>query len=77
MATSSVTVVSGSTVFLGDLSRKSLHDTTLQDIMIRYKRMDGYDALWLPGMDHAAIATEAKVVARDVYKRQNLFRLCL
>lgn len=39
-------------------------DTTLQDIMIRYKRMDGYDALWLPGMDHAAIATEAKVVAR-------------
>lgn len=39
-------------------------DTTLQDIIIRYKRMDGYDALWLPGMDHAAIATEAKVVAR-------------
>ena len=39
-------------------------DTTLQDIMIRYKKMDGYDALWLPGMDHAAIATEARVVAR-------------
>ena len=39
-------------------------DTTLQDIMIRYKRMDGYDCLWLPGMDHAAIATEAKVVNR-------------
>ena len=39
-------------------------DTTLQDIMIRYKRMDGYDAMWLPGMDHAAIATEAKVVQR-------------
>ena len=37
-------------------------DTTLQDIIIRYKRMDGYDALWLPGMDHAAIATEVKVV---------------
>ena len=37
-------------------------DTTLQDIIIRYKRMDGYDALWLPGMDHAAIATETKVV---------------
>lgn len=36
-------------------------DTTLQDIMIRYKRMDGYDALWLPGMDHAGIATQAKV----------------
>ena len=39
-------------------------DTTLQDIIIRYKKMDGYDTLWLPGMDHAAIATEAKVVAR-------------
>ncbi len=39
-------------------------DTTLQDIMIRYKKMDGYDTLWLPGMDHAAIATEAKVVAK-------------
>ena len=36
-------------------------DTTLQDIMVRYKRMDGYDALWLPGMDHAGIATQAKV----------------
>ena len=39
-------------------------DTTLQDIIIRYKKMCGYDALWLPGMDHAAIATEAKVVQR-------------
>ena len=39
-------------------------DTTLQDIIIRYKRMQGYDALWLPGMDHAAIATEVKVVKR-------------
>ena len=39
-------------------------DTTLQDIIIRYKRMQGYDALWLPGMDHAAIATEAKVVKK-------------
>lgn len=36
-------------------------DTTLQDILIRYKRMQGYDALWLPGMDHAGIATQAKV----------------
>ncbi len=36
-------------------------DTTLQDMMIRYKRMDGYDCLWLPGMDHAGIATQAKV----------------
>ncbi len=39
-------------------------DTTLQDIIIRYKKMDGYDALWLPGMDHAAIATEVKVANR-------------
>ena len=39
-------------------------DVTIQDIIIRYKRMEGYDALWLPGMDHAAIATEAKVVKR-------------
>lgn len=36
-------------------------DTTLQDIIIRRKRMQGYDALYLPGMDHAAIATQAKV----------------
>ena len=39
-------------------------DVTLQDLIIRYKRMKGYDCLWLPGMDHAAIATEAKVVKR-------------
>ena len=39
-------------------------DTALQDIIVRYKRMQGYDTLWLPGMDHAAIATEAKVVQR-------------
>ena len=39
-------------------------DTTLQDMIIRYKRMQGYDALWLPGMDHAAIATEVKVVEK-------------
>lgn len=36
-------------------------DTTLQDIIVRMKRMQGYDALWLPGMDHAGIATQAKV----------------
>ena len=36
-------------------------DTTLQDMLIRMKRMQGYDALWLPGMDHAGIATQAKV----------------
>ena len=36
-------------------------DTTIQDIIIRYKRMNGFDTLWLPGMDHAGIATQAKV----------------
>ncbi len=36
-------------------------DNTLQDILIRYKRMEGYNALWVPGTDHAAISTEVKV----------------
>ncbi|WP_407272744.1 valine--tRNA ligase [Radiobacillus sp. PE A8.2] len=39
-------------------------DTTLQDIISRMKRMQGYDVLWLPGMDHAGIATQAKVEAK-------------
>ncbi|BDR59088.1 valine--tRNA ligase [Xylocopilactobacillus apicola] len=39
-------------------------DTTLQDILIRHKRMQGYDTLWLPGMDHAGIATQIKVEAK-------------
>jgi len=39
-------------------------DTSLQDIIIRYKKLRGYDVLWLPGMDHAGIATQAKVDAR-------------
>ena len=39
-------------------------DVSLQDIVSRYKRMDGYDVLWVPGTDHAAIATEAKVVKK-------------
>ncbi len=39
-------------------------DTTLQDILIRFKKMQGYDALWLPGMDHAGIATQSKVDKR-------------
>ncbi|MCK6257936.1 valine--tRNA ligase [Fictibacillus sp. KIGAM418] len=39
-------------------------DTTLQDILSRAKRMQGYDVLWLPGMDHAGIATQAKVEAK-------------
>ena len=39
-------------------------DGTLQDILIRYKRMSGFNTLWLPGTDHAAIATEAKIVQK-------------
>ena len=50
-------------------------DVTLQDIIIRYKRMEGYDCLWLPGMDHAAIATEAKVVARLKDNGQNKYEV--
>ena len=47
-------------------------DTTLQDIIIRRKRMQGYDALWVPGMDHAGIATQAKVDAK--LKEQGISR---
>ncbi len=39
-------------------------DNTMQDILIRYKRAKGFNALWVPGIDHAAIATEAKIVAK-------------
>ena len=39
-------------------------DNTLQDILIRFKRMQGYDTLWVPGTDHASIATEAKIVEK-------------
>ncbi len=39
-------------------------DTTIQDIIARYKRMKGFDVLWLPGMDHAGIATQAKVMEK-------------
>lgn len=47
-------------------------DTTLQDMIIRRKRMQGYDALWLPGMDHAGIATQAKV--DEKLKQQGISR---
>ncbi|HIY09045.1 MAG TPA: valine--tRNA ligase [Firmicutes bacterium] len=47
----------------GQLHMGHALDETLQDILIRWKRMEGCEALWLPGTDHAAIATEAKVVA--------------
>ncbi len=50
-------------------------DNTLQDIIIRKKRMEGYDALYLPGMDHAGIATQAKVDAKLKEKGQDRFSL--
>lgn len=48
----------------GKLHIGHAYDTSIQDAIIRYKRMQGFDTLWLPGMDHAAIATEAKVVKK-------------
>ena len=68
----------------GKLHIGHAYDTAIQDSIIRYKRMKGFDALWLPGMDHAAIATEAKVVAKlksqgiDKYEygRENFLKSC-
>ena len=48
----------------GNLHLGHAWDVSIQDIVARYKRMNGFDVLWLPGTDHAAIATEAKVVAK-------------
>lgn len=52
-------------------------DNTLQDILIRMKRMQGYNTAWIPGTDHAAIATEVKVIKKmlkDGYKRKEITR---
>ena len=48
----------------GQLHMGHALDQTLQDVLTRFKRMQGYSALWLPGSDHASIATEVKVVNR-------------
>src|SRR6056297_1021108 len=48
----------------GQLHMGHALDHILQDILIRWKRMDGYEALWIPGTDHASIATEVKVVEK-------------
>ncbi|MFS0672949.1 valine--tRNA ligase [Ornithinibacillus sp. 179-J 7C1 HS] len=50
-------------------------DTTMQDTISRMKRMQGYDVLWLPGMDHAGIATQAKVEARLKEEGTNRYEL--
>ena len=68
----------------GNLHLGHAYDVAIQDAIIRYKRMQGFDTLWLPGMDHAAIATEAKVVKRlkekgiDKYEygRENFLNAC-
>ena len=46
----------------GQLHMGHAMDETMQDILVRFKRMQGYCALWLPGTDHASIATEVKIV---------------
>ena len=48
----------------GQLHMGHALDETIQDILIRFKRMQGFETLWLPGTDHSAIATEAKVVEK-------------
>lgn len=48
----------------GQLHMGHALDETMQDILIRFKRMQGYEALWQPGTDHAAIATEVKVTEK-------------
>ncbi len=55
----------------GQLHMGHALDHTLQDILIRWKRMQGYEALWLPGTDHASIATEVKVVEK-IQKEEGL-----
>ncbi|MDF2591792.1 MAG: valyl-tRNA synthetase [Clostridia bacterium] len=61
----------------GQLHMGHALDNTLQDILIRWKRMQGYSTLWLPGTDHASIATEAKIVeslAKDGISKYDLGR---
>jgi len=68
----------------GKLHLGHAYNGAIQDAIIRYKRMQGFDTLWLPGMDHAAIATEAKVVKRlkdkginkYEYGRENFLNAC-
>ncbi len=54
----------------GQLHMGHALDNTMQDILIRYKRMQGYNALWQPGTDHASIATEVKII--DALKEQGI-----
>jgi valyl-tRNA synthetase len=61
----------------GQLHMGHALDNTIQDILIRWKRMDGYNALWMPGIDHASISTELKVVekmAKEGLKKDDVGR---
>ena len=61
----------------GELHLGHAINNTLQDVLIRWKRMDGYEALWVPGMDHASISTEARVVDklnREGIQKEDLTR---
>ena len=61
----------------GQLHMGHALDETLQDILIRWRRMQGYEALWVPGTDHASIATEAKIVeamAKEGLTKEDLGR---
>ena len=60
----SYTIVMPPPNITGKLHMGHALDETIQDILIRFKRMQGYNTLWVPGTDHAAIATEAKIVAK-------------
>ena len=57
----------------GQLHMGHAFDETLQDILIRYKRMQGFEALWVPGTDHAGIATQIKVEA-ELREKEGLTR---
>ena len=61
----------------GQLHMGHAVDNTLQDILIRWRRMQGYEALWMPGTDHASIATEAKIVeamAKEGIRKEDIGR---
>ena len=61
----------------GQLHMGHALDETLQDVLIRYKRMSGYETLWIPGTDHASIATEVKIVeqlAKEGISKEDLGR---
>lgn len=68
----------------GQLHMGHALDNTMQDILARFKRMQGYETLWQPGTDHAAIATEVKVtemlkekgIDKDEIGREEFLRYC-